>query len=142
IRPLMVGGATSMYCGCAAPPPAWLRDRYNVDVTAEAGELARELNVMPLPAQLRGSASTRIADAGTSIGMDWQPQDKFMQPARAKAFDCSSRCMLGCRCGAKWNAAEFIDDAVQAGATLQTRTRVERILVEDGTAVGVAGRRG
>jgi choline dehydrogenase-like flavoprotein len=23
IRPLMVGGATSMYCGCAAPPPDW-----------------------------------------------------------------------------------------------------------------------
>jgi hypothetical protein len=21
VRPLMVGGATSMYCGCAAPPP-------------------------------------------------------------------------------------------------------------------------
>ena len=27
VRPLMVGGATSMYCGCAAPPPAWLEDR-------------------------------------------------------------------------------------------------------------------
>ena len=25
VRPLMVGGATSMYCGCAAPPPAWLK---------------------------------------------------------------------------------------------------------------------
>ena len=24
-RPLMVGGATSMYCGCAAPPPIWLK---------------------------------------------------------------------------------------------------------------------
>lgn len=28
IRPLMVGGATSMYCGCAAPPPAWLKTKY------------------------------------------------------------------------------------------------------------------
>ena len=27
IRPLMLGGATSMYCACAAPPPAWLRAR-------------------------------------------------------------------------------------------------------------------
>jgi choline dehydrogenase-like flavoprotein len=27
VRPLMVGGATSMYCGCAAPPPPWLKNR-------------------------------------------------------------------------------------------------------------------
>ena len=27
VRPLMVGGATSMYCGCAAPPPDWLAGR-------------------------------------------------------------------------------------------------------------------
>ena len=27
VRPLMVGGATSMYCGCAAPPPPWLKER-------------------------------------------------------------------------------------------------------------------
>src|SRR5512139_782346 len=32
VRPLMVGGATSMYCGCAAPPPDWLKTRYGVDI--------------------------------------------------------------------------------------------------------------
>src|SRR5512143_2000472 len=35
VRPLMVGGATSMYSGCAAPPPAWLKERYGVDIAAE-----------------------------------------------------------------------------------------------------------
>ena len=28
IRPLMVGGATSMYCGCAALPPPWMKSKY------------------------------------------------------------------------------------------------------------------
>ena len=37
VRPLMVGGATSMYCGCAAPPPGWLKQKYGVDQCTEIG---------------------------------------------------------------------------------------------------------
>jgi choline dehydrogenase-like flavoprotein len=47
--------------------------------------------------------------------------------------------MLGCRCGAKWNAAEYVDEAVAAGAELLTSARVERVLIEDGHATGVSG---
>ena len=142
IRPLMVGGATSMYCGCAAPPPDWLADRYRVDVTAECSATVEELEIAPLPAELRGKASTRIAEAGRARGYDFQPQLKFMRPSRASRFAerCGARCMLGCRCGAKWNAAEWVDEAVAAGAELRTRARVERVLIEDGHAVGVEGR--
>jgi choline dehydrogenase-like flavoprotein len=140
VRPLMVGGATSMYAGCSAPPPSWLRERYGVDVQDDAADLARELRVAPLETGLRGAASTRVAEAGITLGMDWQPQDKFMLPARAHPFACGAHCLLGCRCGAKWTAAEFVDDAVAAGATLRARTRVTRVIAEDGVAVGVAGR--
>ena len=64
IRPLLVGGATSLYCGCAAPPPLWLAGRYGVDVTAEAAATIAELGIAPLPPELRGPASTEIAQAG------------------------------------------------------------------------------
>jgi choline dehydrogenase-like flavoprotein len=141
IRPLMLGGATTMYAGCSAPPPTWLRDRHGIDVEADAAALADELHIAPLPPELRGAGSTLIAEAGLSLGMKWQPQDKFMLPARAQPFDCGARCMIGCRCGAKWNAAEFIDDAVAAGATLWTRARVGRLLVEGDAVTGVSGRR-
>jgi choline dehydrogenase-like flavoprotein len=50
--------------------------------------------------------------------------------------------MLGCRCGAKWNAAEYLDQAMAAGCDVVTGARVDRVLIEDGQAVGVAGRRG
>jgi choline dehydrogenase-like flavoprotein len=142
VRPLMVGGATTMYAGCSAPPPPWLRQKYAVDVEQDAQELAAELKIQPLPPELRGQASTRVAEAALALGMDWRPQDKFMLPARAQPFDCGARCLLGCRCGAKWTAAEFVDDAVAAGATLRTRTRVSRVLVGDGAARGVSGRSG
>ena len=139
VRPLMVGGATSMYCGCAAPPPDWLKQRYGVDIDLEVSEASEELEIAPLPPELRGAASTRIAEAASDLGYAWQPQLKFMKPSRAKKFDCGAKCMLGCRCHAKWNAAEWVDEAVEAGADLRTKARVDRVLVEGGRAIGVEG---
>jgi choline dehydrogenase-like flavoprotein len=140
VRPLMVGGATSMYCGCAAPPPDWMKDRYGVDIDMEVSQAMEELEIAPLPPELRGAASTRIAEAANALGYDWQPQLKFMRPARSKQFDCGAKCMLGCRCNAKWNAAEWVDEAVEFGADLRTQARVDRVLVEGGRAIGVEGR--
>jgi choline dehydrogenase-like flavoprotein len=142
VRPLMVGGATSMYCGCAAPPPDWLREKYGVDIDLEVSETLEELEIAPLPAELRGTASTRIAQAAQARGYDWQPQLKFMKPARAEQFKCRAACMLGCTCGAKWNAAEYVDEAVSLDADLRTKAHVERVLVEDGHVRGVAGKLG
>jgi choline dehydrogenase-like flavoprotein len=138
IRPLMLGGATSMYCGCSSPPLSWWRQRHGIDLDADAACFTRELGIAPLPPELRGEASTRIAETGIDMGMPWHPQDKFMFPARAH-MACGARCMLGCRCGAKWNAAEFADDAVAAGCDVVTDARVRRVLVEDGCVTGVSG---
>ena len=43
------------------------------------------------------------------------------------------------RCGAKWNAGEWVDEAVTNGAELKTKARVNRVLIENGHAVGVEG---
>lgn len=139
VRPLMVGGATSMYCGCAAPPPAWFKTKYGVNIDTEVSETIEELEIEPLPDELRGEASTHIAQAAQALGYDWEPQLKFMKPARAEEFDCGAKCMLGCRCHAKWSAAEYVDQAVAAGCDLRTGARVERVLVEDGRVTGVEG---
>jgi len=141
IRPLMLGGATSMYCGCAAPPPAWMKARYGIDLELETAEAESELRVAPLPPEMRGAASTRLAEAAGEAGYAFFPQPKFMSPARAHGFPgaCGARCMLGCRCGAKWNAAEWVDEAVAGGAELRTRAHVERVAIEGGQAVGVEG---
>ena len=142
VRPLMVGGATSMYCGCASHPQDWWREKYGIDLEGYAAETAEELSIAPLPAELLGTASTRIAEAANELGMDWRPQDKFMQPGRSAAFDCGATCMLGCRCGAKWSAAEYMDEAVREGVDLWTGARVEKVLHEGGEVVGVTGRVG
>ena len=143
IRPLMLGGATSMYCGCAERPLPWWQTRYSIDLSQEAAETMAELSIAPLPASLRGVASTRIAEAAAELGMDWQPQDKFMVPQRtSNGFNCGAKCMLGCRCGAKWNAAEFVDEAVQQGIDLWTGARVDAVVWENGRILGVIGQQG
>lgn len=140
VRPLLVGGATSMYCGCAAPPPTWLAERYGIDLSREVGEACAELGVAPLPADLRGAASTDLAMAGRRLGYDWEPQAKLMAPGRERPFDCGAHCMLGCRCSAKWSAGSFVDQAVASGATLVTGAHVGRAVISDGRVIGVEGR--
>ena len=141
IRPLMVGGATSMYCGCAERPLPWWQSKYHIDLSQDAAEIIAELGIAPLPASLRGVASTRLAEAAADLGMDWQPQDKFMVVQRSHDdFRCGAKCMLGCRCGAKWNAAEYVDEAVAQGIDLWTGAQVEELLWENGRIRGVTGR--
>ena len=139
VRPLMVGGATSMYCGCAARPPDWLQEKYGIDLSEEVDETISELNIAPLPERLRGRASTRIAEAAASLGYDWQPTMKFMNPERSGHFNCGANCMLGCHCGAKWNAAEYVDEAVSHGAILHTKARIGQLLFEGNHCTGVLG---
>ncbi len=62
-----------------------------------------------------------------------------MKPARSKKFDCGAKCMLGCRCGAKWNAAEWVDEAVEAGTDLRVNAKVSRVLMDGKQVIGVEG---
>jgi len=80
-------------------------------------------------------------DAAGDLGYDFEPQAKFMDPARTR-FDCGAKCMLGCRCGAKWTAAEYVDDAVAAGCELITEAKVTDVMIDHGQAVGVRGKIG
>ena len=138
VRPLLTGGATNMFAGCAARPPAWWDAATSVDIEQELNHTIEELHLAPLPESEMGVISRRLMDAGQALGYDWQPQMKFMDTSRCE-LDCGSKCMYGCRCGAKWTANEYLDDAVAAGATLLTECRIRDVIVEDGTATGVRG---
>ena len=140
VIPSMVGGATGMFAGCAAEPPPWLRQRYSIDLTHESAETFEELEIAPLPPEYRGAASTRLAEAANAVGYTVYPQPKFIRPERASRFHCGAKCFLGCRCGAKWSAASYVDEAVQNGAQLLTQAHVERVLLEGNCVMGVAGK--
>ena len=142
VRPLMTGGATNMFTGSAARPPEWLKQKYGVDIGVEVEDTIKELALDRLPDEALGERSTRIMEAANDLGYDWQPLMKFMRPTHTARFNCGAKCMLGCRCGAKWTANEYVDDAVAAGCELMTRARVDDLIIEDARVVGVRGKSG
>ena len=142
VRPLMTGGATNMFTGSAARPPQWLKQKYGIDIDVQVEDTIKELALDRLPDDALGECSTRIMEAANSLGYDWQPLMKFIRTSHTARFDCGAKCMLGCRCGAKWTANEYVDDAVAAGCELITRARVDDLIIEGRRVGGVRGRIG
>lgn len=135
-RPKTVGGASVVFCGTAFKPPAWLKDKFNIDLETEVEELYREIPIQALPDSLVGPAARNIMDSARALGMDWGLLDKFIRPEKCKP-NCG-KCALGCpEPGAKWTAREYIEEGQRNGVQLLMRTRVDRVLSENGTAVGV-----
>jgi choline dehydrogenase-like flavoprotein len=136
VRAITTGGCTVIYCGTATEPPAWLRERYGLDLEPFAQETIAELKLEPLPDEACGEPALRLLAAANELGYHWTKLRKFIDPARCR-LTCGGTCMLGCRHGAKWTAREYLDEAVGHGAELVTRADVLRVRHEDGVATGV-----
>jgi len=141
VRGIALGGSTLLYCGTAASPPKWLNTKYKVDLDSYADETIEELELQPLPNEKLGAAGRRIMTAANDLGYHWEPFRKFIRYKYAKKGECTGgACMMGCACGAKWTSAEYADQAVSLGAELFLKSKVDRVLIQDGAAIGVVAR--
>jgi len=136
-RLLTVGGSSVAFCAAALPPPAWLKDRYGVDLAPYVAEATTELKLAPLPERLIGQGAQRIRAAAGEEGLDWRPLLKFIDAEKCD-LKCP-RCYAGCSKGAKWTARDYIKDALGAGARLKPRARVDEVLTSGGRVTGVKG---
>lgn len=138
LRPKTLGGASTVFCGTAVKPPAWLKEKYGIDLAQEVDEIYDEVQIQKLPDRLIGGAAARMMEAAREIGLDWNPLDKWIRPDKCKP-NCG-KCSLGCKEGAKWTAREYVEDARRDGAELLLKTKVDKVLVKAGRAVGVRAR--
>ena len=135
MRGVTVGGSSIYSFGTALEPPWELFRPYGIDIRDDVGDAKRELSVAPLPTSQFGPAALRIMESAVGLGYDWAPLPKLLDQTRLGGRVMGSYGAPSYE--AKWTARRFVDDAVAYGATLVTRSRALRVLVQDGTAIGV-----
>ncbi|VXC32723.1 GMC family oxidoreductase N-terminal domain-containing protein [Massilia sp. 9I] len=131
-----LGGSSALNFATAAAPPAAMFAAHGIDLAPSLAALRAELPLAPLPDSLVGPMAARIMDAAQAAGIGWRKLDKMIRPQACRS-GCW-RCVYGCPFGAKWSARDFVDEACFHGAVLRDRSRVQRVLMEDGRAAGVA----
>ena len=140
VRAITTGGSSLIYSATAFDPPIEMLRTYGVDISREVMEIRNEVPNEPLREDLISPAGERFLESALELGYDCKKLDKFIYQDKCKP-DCQ-RCLYGCPYGAKWNARNFVDQALENGAEMVNHARVERVLIENRKAVGVEYTRG
>lgn len=107
---------------------------YDVDLR-EAYEYVENLvDVHQLEDSHIGDGTQRFLDAGRELGLK-----TMKMPKAIREDDCiqCGKCAFGCPADAKWSGKDFVDEAVEAGATLICEADVFELISEDGKIKGV-----
>jgi len=138
-RGIIAGGSSVFYYGTAFEPPLELFQKYGVDISKEVAETRAELPMEPLKDSLLGPMSTQIMNSARDLGYDWKKLPKFIDQDKCKA--ACWRCNYGCPYDAKWSGRLFMKQSLENGADLALQTKVQRVLFENGKAVGVEAKK-
>jgi choline dehydrogenase-like flavoprotein len=133
-----LGGTTTICTGNALRMDEGLR-ALGIDLDPEFEALYREVPVTTAHQGHWRAHTRRLFEICSQMGLDPQPTPKM--GAYERCSGCG-RCVLGCARGVKWDSRQFLQIAVDRGARLIERCRVERVVIEDGRAVGVEARVG
>jgi choline dehydrogenase-like flavoprotein len=139
----VVGGTTVINSGTCfrAPEPVledWRR-RYGIewahDLDADFAEAEQMLHVTQLDPERMGRNGQLAMEGAAAIGASGAP---IFRNA-GSCVQCSS-CPFGCEIDAKRGMhVSYLPRAVAAGARVRAGVAVDRVLVEDGRAIGVSG---
>ncbi|RJP77536.1 MAG: GMC family oxidoreductase [Desulfobacteraceae bacterium] len=135
VRGITTGGSSIFYYATAFEPPVDMLKSYGLDITQEIQEIREELPTKPLKDELIGPGAGRIMQSARELGYDWNKLPKFIYQDKCRA-ECW-RCDYGCPYGAKWNGRHYVEQALEKGSTLINRAKVQKVIVENNTAVGV-----
>jgi choline dehydrogenase-like flavoprotein len=139
LRGITTGGSSVFYCGTAFEPPYEMLESHGVGIRGEIEELKDEVPVKPLSDELMGPMAKKMMTSAQDLGYDWQKINKFI--FQDKCETGCWRCAYGCPYGAKWNARNFIEKAVENGATLVNGAKVKRVLTNGSKATGIEFKR-
>lgn len=107
---------------------------YDIDISKEYDYVEDLINVHQLDDSHIGKGTQLFLDAGRELGLN-----TLKMPKAIREDDCiqCGKCAFGCPADAKWSGKDFVEKAVDAGATLITDAEVCEVIVEDSKAKGV-----
>jgi choline dehydrogenase-like flavoprotein len=127
-RVFTAGGCSAMYLAVMDEPPIDEFRALGIDLGAEYDEARRELPLGEMRDELLSPQAHRLKEAALAAGYDWKKKLMLIDQSMCDGGYCYE---------AKWKALSYVDEAVRLGARLQCQARVERVLIENGRAVGV-----
>ena len=107
---------------------------YDVDLTESYKYVEELVGVHQLDDSHIGKGTQAFLDAGRELGLE-----TLKMPKAIREEDCiqCGKCAFGCPADAKWSGKDFVDEAVEAGATLITEAEVTDVIVENDKVKGV-----
>jgi len=107
---------------------------YDVDLSEAYEYVEKLVDVHQLDDSHIGKGTQAFLDAGHELGLQ-----TLKMPKAIREKDCiqCGKCAFGCPADAKWSGKDFVDEAVEAGATLITEADVTDLIVEEGKVKGV-----
>ena len=107
---------------------------YGIDLTKEYEYVEELVGVHELDDSHIGRGTQLFLDAARDLGLDVQKMPKAIR--EEDCIQCG-KCAFGCPVNAKWTAKDFVDEAVDAGATLICDAEVVDIILCNMEACGV-----
>jgi choline dehydrogenase-like flavoprotein len=135
IRGITAGGSSMYYAGTAFDPPVDMLSKYDIDITDEIAQIRKEVPTDVLSDELMSPAGQTFFQSANELGYDVKKLNKFIYQDKCKA-GCQ-KCTYGCPDGAKWNARNFVDKAIDNGSMMITKAKVSKVIIENNKAIGV-----
>ncbi len=144
----VVGGTTTINSGTCWRTPEHILKRWETEFgipnlagggfTPEFERVEHSLHVEPVPAAIFGPNAELFRRGSEALGFRGEPI-----PRNALGCRGTGICVFGCPRDAKQAMhVSYVPRALRAGARVHVRARAERVLIENGRAVGVLATRG
>lgn len=107
---------------------------YDIDISREYDYVEDLIDVHPLDDSHIGEGTQLFLDAGRKLGLN-----TLKMPKGIREKDCiqCGKCAFGCPADAKWSGKDFVDEAVEGGATFISEAEVTEVISDDSTVKGV-----
>ncbi|MDO5836765.1 MAG: FAD-dependent oxidoreductase [Methanobacterium sp.] len=136
VRGLATGGSTTLSCGNLIRAHRGLEE-IGLDLTPEYDELEGELKPNPIPPDKWRPVTRNMFQSAKELGLNPEATPKVVDATRC---NCCGLCELGCSRGARWDSRKFLTEAIRDGASLKSRSFVEKVIIHNGMVTGVRTR--